>query len=156
MNPPIPICAALALKAGRPVRLSLTREEDVHDHTRYAAHISLRLAARKDGTLTGAEIELVPAFSREQRLKRAIDAVIDDYDYVLIDCPPSLGLLTVNSLVASTHAILSTQAQHFSLQGVEQAVEMGPEGLFPQVAPRPEWDSHDLRARADGFDGLRV
>jgi hypothetical protein len=59
MNPPIPICAALALKAGRPVKLTLTREEDVHDHTRYASHITLKLAARKDGTLTGAQMELL-------------------------------------------------------------------------------------------------
>ena len=51
--------------------------------------------------LAGAEIELVPAFSRELRLRQAIETVRDDYDYVLIDCPPSLGLLTVNSLAAA-------------------------------------------------------
>ena len=59
MNTPIPICAALALKAGRPVKLSLTREEDFHEHTRYATQIHLRLAARRDGTLLGAEMELI-------------------------------------------------------------------------------------------------
>ena len=58
-NPPIPICAALALKARRPVKLTLTREEDVHDHSRYATQIQLKMAAKKDGTLTGAEMELV-------------------------------------------------------------------------------------------------
>ena len=51
--------------------------------------------------LAGAEIELVPAFSREMRLKMAIDSVKDDYDFVLIDCPPSLGLLTVNAMAAA-------------------------------------------------------
>ncbi|MFQ6099812.1 MAG: xanthine dehydrogenase family protein molybdopterin-binding subunit [Anaerolineae bacterium] len=59
MNPPIPICAALALKARRPVKLTLTREEDAHDHTRYGTQIQLKLAARKDGTLTGAEMRLI-------------------------------------------------------------------------------------------------
>ena len=59
MNPPIPIAAALALKARRPVKLTLTREEDAHDHTRYGTHIHLKLAARRDGTLLGAEMELI-------------------------------------------------------------------------------------------------
>ncbi len=59
MNPPIPICAALALKAQRPVKLTLTREEDAHDHTRYGTQIRLKLAAKKDGTLTGAEMEVI-------------------------------------------------------------------------------------------------
>lgn len=59
MNPPVPICAALALKARRPVKLTLTREEDVHDHTRYGCDIHLKLAAKQDGTLIGAEMALV-------------------------------------------------------------------------------------------------
>ena len=70
--------------------------------------------------LAGAEIELVPAFSREQRLKRAIDAVIDDYDYVLIDCPPSLGLLTVNGLSAATEVLVPIQCEYYALEGVGQ------------------------------------
>jgi xanthine dehydrogenase molybdenum-binding subunit len=59
MNPPIPIAAALALKAGRPVRVSMTREEDAHDHARYGTRIDLKLAARKDGALLGAKMDLI-------------------------------------------------------------------------------------------------
>jgi len=70
--------------------------------------------------LAGAEIELVPAFSREQRLKRAIDAVIDDYDYVLIDCPPSLGLLTVNGLAAAHEVLVPIQCEYYALEGLGQ------------------------------------
>ena len=70
--------------------------------------------------LAGAEIELVPAFSREQRLKRAIDAVIGDYDYVLIDCPPSLGLLTVNGLSAATEVLVPIQCEYYALEGLGQ------------------------------------
>jgi chromosome partitioning protein len=70
--------------------------------------------------LAGAEIELVPAFSREQRLKRAIDAVLSDYDYVLIDCPPSLGLLTVNGLAAAHEVMVPIQCEYYALEGLGQ------------------------------------
>jgi chromosome partitioning protein len=70
--------------------------------------------------LAGAEIELVPAFSREQRLKRALEEVRDDYDFVLIDCPPSLGLLTVNGLAAATEVVVPIQCEYYALEGLGQ------------------------------------
>jgi chromosome partitioning protein len=70
--------------------------------------------------LAGAEIELVPAFSREGRLRRAIEAVLDDYDFVLIDCPPSLGLLTVNGLNAANEVLVPIQCEYYALEGLGQ------------------------------------
>jgi chromosome partitioning protein len=70
--------------------------------------------------LAGAEIELVPAFSRENRLRRAIEAVLDDYDFVLIDCPPSLGLLTVNGLNAAHEVLVPIQCEYYALEGLGQ------------------------------------
>jgi chromosome partitioning protein len=70
--------------------------------------------------LAGAEIELVSVMSREGRLKRAIEDVKDDYDYVLIDCPPSLGLLTVNALAAATEVMVPIQCEYYALEGLGQ------------------------------------
>jgi chromosome partitioning protein len=70
--------------------------------------------------LAGAEIELVPAFSRELKLKRALDAVRTEYDVVLIDCPPSLGLLTVNGLAAADDVIVPIQCEYYALEGLGQ------------------------------------
>ena len=70
--------------------------------------------------LAGAEIELVPAMAREHRLKRAVDSVLDDFDYVLIDCPPSLGLLTVNALVAAREVMVPIQCEYYALEGLGQ------------------------------------
>ncbi len=70
--------------------------------------------------LAGAEIELVPAMSRELRLRRAIDAVRADYDLVIIDCPPSLGLLTVNGLAAADDVIVPVQCEYYALEGLGQ------------------------------------
>jgi len=70
--------------------------------------------------LAGAEIELVPAFSRELRLRKALGDVHDDYDFVLIDCPPSLGLLTVNGLAAATEVIVPIQCEYYALEGLGQ------------------------------------
>jgi chromosome partitioning protein len=70
--------------------------------------------------LAGVEIELVPAFSRELKLKRAIDAVVDDFDFVLIDCPPSLGLITVNGLAAAEEVLVPIQCEYYALEGLSQ------------------------------------
>ncbi|MEZ5381488.1 MAG: AAA family ATPase [Microthrixaceae bacterium] len=72
--------------------------------------------------LAGAEVELVPAFSREQRLKRAVDSVLDRFDYILIDCPPSLGLLTVNAFAAATEVLVPIQCEYYALEGLGQLI----------------------------------
>ena len=70
--------------------------------------------------LAGAEVELVPAFSRETRLRRALESVIDDFDYVLIDCPPTLGLLTVNAMAAAREVLVPIQCEYYALEGLGQ------------------------------------
>lgn len=70
--------------------------------------------------LAGAEVELVPAFSREHRLRKALDRVRDRYDLVLIDCPPSLGLLTINALVAADQVLVPIQCEYYALEGLGQ------------------------------------
>lgn len=68
--------------------------------------------------LAGAEIELVNLMSRETRLKRTLDRVKHDYDYVFIDCPPSLGLLTINALTAANSVMIPIQCEFYALEGV--------------------------------------
>lgn len=70
--------------------------------------------------LAGAEIELVELEGREKRLKRALDAIKDDFDYIFIDCPPSLGLLTINSLTAVDSVLIPIQCEFYALEGVSQ------------------------------------
>lgn len=70
--------------------------------------------------LAGAEIELVSAISREQRMKNAIKSVEGKYDYVIIDCPPSLGLITLNSLTAASGVIIPVQTEYYALEGLSQ------------------------------------
>jgi len=72
--------------------------------------------------LAGAEIELVSAIARETRLKQALDKIRDRYDFLIIDCPPSLGLLTVNALTASDSILIPIQCEYFALEGVSQLV----------------------------------
>ena len=88
-------------------------------------------------TLAEAELMLGGKIGRELTLKRALAKLPDDYELVLIDCPPSLGLLTVNALVAADYALITAEAQYFALQGVEQAmevVELARESLNPDLS----------------------
>jgi chromosome partitioning protein len=111
--------------------------------------------------LAESELALGGKLGRELTLKKALRDVAGDYDIVLIDCPPSLGLLTVNALVASHYALLSAEAQYFALQGVEQAlevIELARDSLNPDL----EWlgvvlNIADMRTRhsREAFESLR-
>ncbi len=73
--------------------------------------------------LAGAEIELVSAFSREQKLRRALEGVKEEYDFVIIDCPPSLGLLTINALTAADSLLIPVQCEFYALEGLSKLLE---------------------------------
>jgi chromosome partitioning protein len=78
--------------------------------------------APSDQNLSGAEVELVGAIAREQKLKKALEPIRDRFDFILIDCPPSLGLLTINALTASDSYLVPMQCEYFSLEGLSQLV----------------------------------
>src|SRR5438270_651260 len=111
--------------------------------------------------LAEAELVLGGKMGRELTLKKALRELKRNYDLILIDCPPSLGLLTVNALVAADYALLSAEAQYFALQGVEQAlevIELARDSLNPDL----EWlgvvlNIADMRTRhsREAFASLR-
>jgi chromosome partitioning protein len=111
--------------------------------------------------LAESELAMSGKMGRELTLRRALRDVNGGYDVVLIDCPPALGLLTVNALVAADYALLSAEAQYFAMQGVEQALEvidLARENLNPDL----EWlgvvlNIADMRTRhsREAYDSLR-
>ncbi len=112
-------------------------------------------------SLAEAELTLAGKMGRELTLRKALKQVEGDYDVVFVDCPPSLGLLTVNALVAADFALLSAEAQYFAMQGVEQAlevIELARDSLNPDL----EWlgvvfniaDMRTVHSR-EAFDSLR-
>ncbi len=76
-----------------------------------------------NGDLTGAEVGLLDEFGRELRLRAALESVQDEYAYIIIDCPPSLNMLTVNALVAAQAVIIPTQCEYFALEGISALLE---------------------------------
>lgn len=87
-------------------------------------------------SLVGAEIELVNMLSRESRLKSALTHIADDYEYIIIDCPPSLGILTINTLTASNSIIIPIQCEYYALEGLSQlmnTINLVKENLNPSL-----------------------
>lgn len=87
--------------------------------------------------LAGAEIELVAQLARETKLKRVLAPIRDEYDFIFIDCPPSLGLLTVNALVAAERVLVPIQCEYYALEGVSQlmnTVNLVKSNLNPDLA----------------------
>lgn len=86
--------------------------------------------------LAGADIDLMSMMSRETRLRHALDAVEDKYDYIVVDCPPSLGLITVNVLSAVNYAILPIQCEYYALEGIShllKTIELVKQHLNPNL-----------------------
>ncbi len=94
--------------------------EESMEQAIYKIELPLLFISPSDNNLIGAEIELVSAFARESKLKTAIETVRAQYDYIIIDCAPSLGLLTVNALNAATDYIVPMQTEYFAMEGLSQ------------------------------------
>jgi chromosome partitioning protein len=87
--------------------------------------------------LAGAEVELVNMEQRELRLREAVASVVDRYDYIVIDCPPSLGLLTLNSLAACTSVVVPLQCEYYALEGLShlvKTIQLVRQGLNPKLS----------------------
>jgi chromosome partitioning protein len=104
---------------GRSVYDALLADAVVVDCIRPTAIDNLSILP-SDRSLAGAEVELVPAPGRERRLKQVLSATEDAYDYVFLDCPPSLGLLTVNALTAAHSVLIPLQCEYYALEGLSQ------------------------------------
>ncbi|MCB0359941.1 MAG: AAA family ATPase, partial [Bdellovibrionales bacterium] len=86
--------------------------------------------------LVGAEVEIIGAAGRELRLKNALADLVDRYDYIFIDCPPSLGLLTINALVAAKSVLVTLQSEYYALEGISslmQTIELAKSAVNPDL-----------------------
>lgn len=101
---------------------ALARQKRFHDIVQNTAHTGLRLAP-STANLAGANIELIDVEAREHQLRNLIEEAKHAYDYIIIDCPPSLGLLTINSLVAADEILIPVQAEYYALEGLGQLLE---------------------------------
>ncbi len=139
MNPPIPICAALALKARRPVKLTLTREEDMHDHTKYPTQIHLRLAAKKDGTLTGTEMDLITDIGAHN---------IQPYSFLGVCVGWLVSLYRFSNVRYHGTAVYTNKVPSCAMQGFgNPQVTFAVESLMDELAEKLDIDPIELRLR---------
>ncbi len=101
---------------------ALAKQKNIGDIICETPHVGLRIAPATQN-LAGASVELVSVENREFQLRELLSEIRHGYDYILIDCPPSLGLLTVNSLVAADQLLIPVQAEYYALEGLGQLLE---------------------------------
>ncbi len=139
MNAPIPICAALALKSGRPVKLTLTREEDAHDHTRYGGTINLKLAAKSDGTLLGADMKVVADIGVHN---------IQAYSFLGVSIGWLVSLYKIPNIRYRGTAVYTNKALSCAMQGFgNPQVTFAAESLMDELADKLNIDPIDLRMK---------
>ena len=92
------------------------------DTLRQTTHLGPLHLLPANPDLIGAEVELISALARENKLKTALSEVTQDYDYILIDCPPSLGLLTINALTAADSVLIPLQCEFYAMEGLSQLI----------------------------------
>jgi xanthine dehydrogenase molybdenum-binding subunit len=139
MNSPVPICAALALKARRPVKLTLTREEDMHDHSKYPTQIFLRLGAQKDGTLTGAEMELTVDIGAHN---------IQPYSFLGVCVGWLVSLYRLPNVRYHGTAVYTNKAPSCALRGFgNPQVTFVAESLMDELAEKLGLDPVDMRLK---------
>jgi xanthine dehydrogenase molybdenum-binding subunit len=139
MNSPIPICAALAMKAGRPVKLTYAREEDAHDHTRYGCEIALKLAAKRDGTLTGADMTLVADIGAHN---------IQAYSYLGVSVGWLVSLYKIPNVRYRGTAVYTNKAPSCAMQGFgNPQVTFAVEQLMDVLAEKLGMDPIELRMK---------
>ncbi|MBE3144249.1 MAG: molybdopterin-dependent oxidoreductase, partial [Planctomycetes bacterium] len=139
MNTVIPICAALALKARRPVKLTLTREEDMHDHTRYPAQIDLEIAARKDGILLGAKMNLVADIGAH---------IIQGYSYLGVCIGWLVSLYHLPNIRYHGVAVYTNKAPSCAMQGYgNPQVTFAAETLIEEISEKLGIDPLEMRLK---------
>jgi xanthine dehydrogenase molybdenum-binding subunit len=139
MNSPVPIGVALALKARRPVKLALTREEDMHDHTKYPAIIRLKIAAKNDGTLLGADQELIADIGAH---------IIQGYSYLGVTAGWLASLYKFKAVRHHGVAVYTNKAPSCAMQGFgNPQVTFAVESLMDELAEKLGMDPLELRLK---------
>jgi xanthine dehydrogenase molybdenum-binding subunit len=139
MNTVVPICTALALKARRPVKLTLTREEDMHDHTRYPVQIDLAIAARKDGTLLGAKMDVVADIGAH---------ILQGYSYLGVCIGWLVSLYRLPNIRYHGVAVYTNKAPSCAMQGYgNPQVTFAAETLVEEICEKLGLDSLEMRLK---------
>ncbi len=139
MNTVIPVTVALALKAGRPVKISLTREEDMHDHSKYPSDVQLKIAAKKDGTLLGAEMSVVADIGAH---------IIQGYSFLGVCAGWLMSLYRFPALRYQGKAVYTNKGPSCAMQGFgNPQITFAVESLIDELARKLDMDPIELRLK---------